>query len=864
MFAFTSMGGKIKNSANDGKGPYVFRLHGQNMLLMGGLLPLPDEKPRFSQLYIYDTDNELSNHMRISSSSGQDEPWDATIILQLSQMLDSLNPLVKVFRSVKDHPSASNSDNLRLKLIKKRHSDARVYNLPTTDEIAALIVGDFDIANGERDIIVQKRYGTLQRIDELHPLYLPMQYPLLFPFGEDGYRQDTLFRYASLNSRNKEKDLTLRQYFAYILQDRRSQFNIFLGSGKLSQQFIVDGYTMIESQRLFFIRLHQQDLRADSYVTLAQAMSRGETTSAGIGKRIILPSSFTGAERYCQLTRLFERMNCTAQDRPDLLSRIFKIKLNMLMRDITKDLFGSCRADIYKIEFQKRGLPHAHILIWFNTEDKLTSEALIDSIICAEIPDPDSNPALYEVVKAFMTCGPYGVDRRSSPCMVNSKCSKHFPKKFTDKTTFDEDGYCKYHRQDNGFFVENNGIRLDNRFVVPYNPTLLLRYQAHINVEFCSQSRSIKYLFKYVSKGHDKVTAAICNSTSPNKEDNIDEIKMYYDCRYISPCEAVWRIFGFDINFREPSVECLPFHLPGEQGVVFADHDSIDFVVFNATIKQTKFLAWFEANKRYPKARCLTYAQFPSQFVFKADAREWCERKSGRSIRRLYYVPPGLGELHYLRLLLTFNKGATSYEDIRTINGVVYPTFKDACYVMGLLDDDKEYIEDIIEDLFTYGKNTWMHLFDDILLKERHRLGNPELQLDDARVKDISLVEIENLLRLNGQSLANFSPMPISNQSLLRNLGGIFFVNGFGGSGKTYIWNTLTSALCSKGDIVLAVASSGIASQLIPGGRTALSRFGIPLDINENSTGHIMQGSDLAKLLVHTKLIIWDEAPMAH
>ncbi|KAF7802345.1 helicase-like protein [Senna tora] len=188
--------------------------------------------------------------------------------------------------------------------------------------------------------------------------------------------------------------------------------------------------------------------------------------------------------------------------------------------------------------------------------------------------------------------------------------------------------------------------------------------------------------------------------------------------------------------------------------------------------------------------------------------------------------------------------------------------------------------------------------------------GHLELQLDDARVKDISLAEIENLLRLNGQSLANFPPMPIPNQSLLRNLGtllmseelnydrellrteleslissltceqreiydtvmnvvhddkgGIFFVNGFGGSGKTYIWNTLTSALRSKGDIVLAVASSGIASQLIPGGRTAHSRFGIPLDVNENSTCHIMQGSDLAELLAHTKLIIWDEAPMAH
>ncbi|KAF7812271.1 uncharacterized protein G2W53_033247 [Senna tora] len=63
MFALTSMGGKIDNSTNDGEGPYMFRLHGQNMHLMGGLLPEDDESPRFSQLYIYDTDNEVSNRM---------------------------------------------------------------------------------------------------------------------------------------------------------------------------------------------------------------------------------------------------------------------------------------------------------------------------------------------------------------------------------------------------------------------------------------------------------------------------------------------------------------------------------------------------------------------------------------------------------------------------------------------------------------------------------------------------------------------------------------------------------------------------------------------------------------------------------
>ena len=101
-------------------------------------------------------------------------------------------------------------------------------------------------------------------------------------------------------------------------------------------------------------------------------------------------------------------------------------------------------------------------------------------------------------------------------------------------------------------------------------------------------------------------------------------------------------------------------------------------------------------------------------------------------------------------------------------------------------------------------------------------------------------------------------------KSVDANLGGLFFLYGFGGSGKTFVWNTLSAGLRSKGNIVLNVASSGIASLLLPGGRTAHSRFCIPIDINESSICNIKQRSDLAALLSETKLIIWDEAPMAN
>lgn len=94
--------------------------------------------------------------------------------------------------------------------------------------------------------------------------------------------------------------------------------------------------------------------------------------------------------------------------------------------------------------------------------------------------------------------------------------------------------------------------------------------------------------------------------------------------------------------------------------------------------------------------------------------------------------------------------------------------------------------------------------------------------------------------------------------------GGVFFVYGYGGTGKTFVWKTLSTAIRSQGEIVLNVASSGIASLLLPGGRTAHSRFAIPIIVNEDTTCEIRQRAPLAELLRRTKLIIWDEAPMVH
>ncbi|XP_006593222.1 uncharacterized protein [Glycine max] len=120
------------------------------------------------------------------------------------------------FRMARDRLTDTQVHNVRLKLIAGREKDGHTYNIPSVPEVAALIAGDIN-ANSNRDIIVETQNGQLQRIYELHCSYLALQYPLLFPYGEDGYRTDILHRDTLSGKRRKRNRLTMREWFAYRL-----------------------------------------------------------------------------------------------------------------------------------------------------------------------------------------------------------------------------------------------------------------------------------------------------------------------------------------------------------------------------------------------------------------------------------------------------------------------------------------------------------------------------------------------------------------------------------------------------------------------------------------------------------------------
>ncbi|GKE70974.1 hypothetical protein Tco_1529046, partial [Tanacetum coccineum] len=159
-------GGKQDTSVNVGRGPYCYRLRGENYHLAGPLLPADGKPTKFAQLYVFDTENEIQNRIGAvsngESSSSRNNELDYQLTTNIHDLLDEINP----------------------------RRDGRQYNLPTESEVAALIVRDFDSTKHMRDIILYCQDGDFKRISELHQSYLALHYPLFFLYNEDNYRSD--------------------------------------------------------------------------------------------------------------------------------------------------------------------------------------------------------------------------------------------------------------------------------------------------------------------------------------------------------------------------------------------------------------------------------------------------------------------------------------------------------------------------------------------------------------------------------------------------------------------------------------------------------------------------------------------------
>ncbi|KAG7987410.1 hypothetical protein I3843_03G132500 [Carya illinoinensis] len=510
------------------------------------------------------------------------------------------------------------------------------------------------------------------------------------------------------------------------------------------------------------------------------------------------------------------RLHEDSQNRPDLVARVFRAKLEELKDRLFKQqIFGKVSAYVYVIEHQKRGLPHAHFLIILQRDWKLYAPESFDEIVSVEIPNKNTNLHLHNAVINHM---------------MHGSC-----------TTVGNDCFPIYKHSDNGITVKVRDHNLNNRWVVPYNPYLLTTFDCHINVEICSTIKAVKYLYKYIYKGHDRVAF------------NLDQ---------------------HQVTFR-------------------ANENLINFLNSDRSAK-SMLIEFVALNRVDENARTLLYKEFPEFYVWSQQYKEWTRRKKKTVIGRIITANPFEGERYYLRILLNHVRGPLSFEDLRIVDGVVAPTFREATTMHGLLQRDSS-LEDCLHEASLYQMPySLRRLFATILLWERFE---QDMSVDFRSTEDSMLnVRMQVLRSISftlesmGKDINSFHLLDdnicfdedqvesreiddelaveipeedIVASEVFSNEAATFFVDGPGGTGKTFLYKAFFAAVRSRKLVALATASSGVAASILPGGRTAHSRFKIPLDTDEYSMCCVSKQSAIAKLLRVTRLIIWDEALMS-
>jgi hypothetical protein len=784
------------------------------------------------------------------------------------------------------------------------------------------------------------------------------------------------------------KFLSARQFYAYRLQIRpisEEDPRCYLWMcGRLAHQYVVDQYAKIESERLNFLRKNQRRIRVELYGGLIDAIA-ADLPAQDVGRQLtVLPSSYIGGPRHMnqlfqdamsivrtygkpdifitftcnpkwpEITRDMERHpGQVASDRPDLTVRHFSVRLKDLLQDLTHNsVLGKVVAYTWVIEFQKRGLPHSHILLILADEDKPRTPEDIDRIVSAEIPDPVQHPLAYETVTTSMMHGPCGAANPNCPCMENGVCSKKYPRPFSNETTMNENGYPIYRRRQGGehgrVFERGNGgnaVQFDNGDVVPHNLWLCTKYNAHINVEICTSVSAVKYLYKYVYKGSDRAEVMVVDGVESDPQDQlnprvIDEIKRFVQMRYISASESLWRIYGFSLHGHSPNVYRLPVHLEDGQSIYFQQGDDLEELAEG--IRDSPLTAWFSLNLNDPAARDFIYFDIPKHYSWDKRGRIWRRRRNPTAtIGRMYFVHPKERERFCLRLLLLHVKGATSFQDLRTVPGYDHPfnTYAEAALARELLEDDKEWRQCLDEAVISNTPGQLRHLFAMILVhcspskplelwdRFKHHFSDDFLyraHMDPAQAHgqepvqfaiNAALFDINEILKSNGSSLDDYPEFPINGdlffnlyQPLENNnnivieaekqrefeeeaqrnipklrpaqreafdrvtsaiMGSIdqklFFIDGPGGTGKSFLYNTLIGHIQGQLKMdVIVVASSGIAALILHGGCTAHSTFKIPLSVDSDSTCNISLRQAIATRIRGTHAVFWDEAPMMH
>lgn len=469
-------------------------------------------------------------------------------------------------------------------------------------------------ADEQHKMIVNYRNGGLSDFPIDHRLFDALYHVVLHPTGYVGWEHGIPLRtkavaFASLPGASQtgsgprgsaaytpRETLSMCDYYAYRLHYRRGAGrtdNCMFMTSRLFQEYACVAFWRIETGRLNIHRMNQENMRQARQEELqhfAQQHADGQTPGE-IGRVSYIPESFVGgpADMYQKYQdamasvlhhgapSLFVTFTANpkwveiqqslshgqdAHERPDVIVRVFHEKLALLLDDL-KEKLGHSQCCVHVIEFQKRGLPHAHIVVILSAADRPRTSFQVDQLTSSELPpqprDDDLSPEadVQRRLRALVLEHMVHNDcrgRTNCPCWDASKqrCGGQFPFAFTNETILGDERRKTLYRRRNGeqwTHVNGEGRRISNEWIVPYNAELLLKYQCHLNVEVVTADYAIKYLFKYLFKGSDSASAAIKAT-----ERIIDRIGHYQAHRYLGSAEAIWRLYKLHMTSHTDTV----------------------------------------------------------------------------------------------------------------------------------------------------------------------------------------------------------------------------------------------------------------------------------------------------------------------
>ena len=566
-------------------------------------------------------------------------------------------------------------------------------------------------------------------------------------------------------------------------------------------------------------------------------------------------------------------------------------------------------------------IAHAHILLKYTNDCVLPED--IDQVISAHIPEAAEDA---QIVRRFMIHPTH-----NSTVINNIPPSSENPLKYCEKwkdgARVCRFGYPKSAREQTLFDASNRVLYRrgeGDAFVVPHCLPLIRKFECHMNVEIAGCGQLFQYLFKYIHKGttnftFEKLRYSVfiigpdrakfrihTESDGDVDREPIDEIEEYWSGRYLPATEGVWRILGYNITQKTPGVTALPIHLPNSVHHQRYHRSNPSPTLSNLehyfVRPEGSFLDG--ADQRDFKDLCYTeyFSRFRLQKFNEANVRKpgfFLERHTDRGVptmhvvqrnpsrphlSRLQSVHVSRGELFYLRSLLLTRSGI-SWDDLRTINGHVYPSFQAACLALGLFVDKNEAevcMQEAVDTLRTPQQlrvlfihlltnscvDTPLRLWEDFRPKISEDLilaanGDVEQGCNEA------LKHLGSFLQGHGKCLNDFGlPQPLARNdevewelrrwspqlmilrrqveigfsvfnpeqrdiflqvqhAILNNEPLLMFIDGKAGRGKTFLVNTLCAWVRSVGRIALPTATSAFAAQLYPGGRTTHSTFGV-------------------------------------